>query len=256
MRTVCAMPPASHTSGGRPGLRGLERHVELRAVADAVELDPVGVRQPLVAVARGRRRPRQQLGPRCPTRPAPGSRSARRRGASPRGARSVDQRRAPRRSAATPRIWWASSSAGMCSKRVAMSPRRAAPALRRGDDRLGVRRRAPSASSCIVAEVASVSRNESSPSAQPPAGASATTVRARRARRAAARRSRRASCRRGAPSRSRRRPSRARPPSASARRSTSPSIGGRRRARRASARARRAGARAPAARAPRCATCR
>jgi hypothetical protein len=46
-------------------LRGLDRDVELRAVGDVVEHDPVSVREPLVGVARGGRRPGQQhvLGP-------------------------------------------------------------------------------------------------------------------------------------------------------------------------------------------------
>src|SRR3712207_8651146 len=47
-------------------LRGLERHVELRAVADAVELDPVRVRQPVVEEAGGGRWPRQELVVRSP----------------------------------------------------------------------------------------------------------------------------------------------------------------------------------------------
>ena len=60
-------------------LRGLERDVELRAVADVVEHDPVGVRQPVLAVARPPRTATAAACPRSPTRPAPGSRSSRRR---------------------------------------------------------------------------------------------------------------------------------------------------------------------------------
>ena len=91
----------------------LERDVELRAVADAVELDPVGVRQPVVAEARGRRRPGED--------PVVGPPDDPHRAGDPLGvevqpsrSRELDQR--PDVAAvATPRIWWASSSAGMCS---------------------------------------------------------------------------------------------------------------------------------------------
>ena len=47
-------------------LRGLERDVELRRVADAVELDPVGVGEPLGAVADRRGRPGEELVGRAP----------------------------------------------------------------------------------------------------------------------------------------------------------------------------------------------
>ena len=78
--------------------RRLERDVELRAVADAVELDPVGVREPLGRGSGRRRTARAAAGPPCPTRPAPGRRSARRRARQPSRQRVLDQRaRPPRR---------------------------------------------------------------------------------------------------------------------------------------------------------------
>jgi hypothetical protein len=117
----------------------LQRDVELRAVADALKLDPVGVRQ-VAAQALGRRRPSQR---------------------------------------ATPSIWWASSSTGMCSCstvrwRVArrrpsgvdtIAPACGAEALACSCSRAWTRRTCASVSSLRVA--------------QPPAGASATTLRAR-----------------------------------------------------------------------------
>src|SRR5919197_126869 len=62
-RPARALRPVSATSArgeAEDQVCGLERDVELWAVADAVELDPVGVGQPVVAEAGGGRRPGQQ----------------------------------------------------------------------------------------------------------------------------------------------------------------------------------------------------
>ena len=73
-------------------LRRLQRHVELRAVTDPVQLDPVGVRQPVAAEPRGGRRPGQQPVGLSPT-PA-------RTGQSMRAASSVQSSRARGRAVA------------------------------------------------------------------------------------------------------------------------------------------------------------
>ena len=120
---------------------GLERDVELRAVADAVELDPVGVRQPVVPVAGGGARPRQQPVRRAPHDPHGAGRSARRRGSSPsRIAWSIIARRglAARRAA---HLVGEQLGRDVLEVRRSMYSRRPPPALRRGHDRLGVRRR-------------------------------------------------------------------------------------------------------------------
>ena len=73
VQLVRVLHPASKSwSGGEAEdqLSRLGRHVELRAVADAVELDPIGVRQPFPAKARRRLWPRQQLVLWFPTRSA------------------------------------------------------------------------------------------------------------------------------------------------------------------------------------------
>ena len=195
-------------------------------MADAVELDPVGVRQPVLAEARGGGRPRQQpvVGP-----PHDPHRAGDPLGvelASPRATRaSISAQRAPR-SRATPSSWWASSSAGMCSKLAVSSWSRGAGPPG-GEDRVGVRRgglrraRASppgSASRSLVGVVARAPSRRPAPARRPSPPA--------RARRAAARRSRRASCRRGARARTRPRPSPARPRRRARRRSTSPAIAG------------------------------
>ena len=76
-------------------LRGLQRDVELRAVTDAVQLDPVGVREPVAAEPRRGRRPRAAAGRPSPTPRGPGSRCGRRRASS----RSRPRGRAGRRPA-------------------------------------------------------------------------------------------------------------------------------------------------------------
>src|SRR4051794_451706 len=58
--TRSALSGRTAASSRRPAqdeVGGLERHVEFWTVADAVELDPVGLRQPLVPEAGGGRRP-------------------------------------------------------------------------------------------------------------------------------------------------------------------------------------------------------
>ena len=125
------IPPILTFSAGRgeaqDKLGRLERDLELRAVADAVEQHPVGMREPLAPVAGRRRWPGEhpvgrppddphgagdQLGLELSSRPAARARSS----------------RAIRGAAATPSIWSAMSSAGMCSKLSrARSSRAAAP---------------------------------------------------------------------------------------------------------------------------------
>ena len=90
-------------TGGEPQdqLGRLERHVELGAVADAVQLDPVGPRQPVLAEARGGRGPGQQPVLGAPGDPHRAADAARRRAGSRRAARgrssaaTVAARRAP-----------------------------------------------------------------------------------------------------------------------------------------------------------------
>jgi hypothetical protein len=78
---VAGVRPASHplhertraksTSRREPEdeLHGLDGGVELWAMSDALELDPIGVREPVVPEARGRRRPWQQPVGRAPDDP-------------------------------------------------------------------------------------------------------------------------------------------------------------------------------------------
>ena len=94
-------------------LRGLERDVELRAVPDAVELDPVGVGEPLLADS--------AWPPRATAEPVGGTPHDPHGAVDPLGVelvaraqRELDQRSAPSQSA-TPRMMCAISSAGMCS---------------------------------------------------------------------------------------------------------------------------------------------
>ena len=152
--------PRGPSAGGEADdqLRGLERHVELRAVADAVELDPVGVWQPVVAVAGGRRRPREQ--------PVLGAPDDPDRAVDPRRVEPASRCAGRTRSAAARPAAAAPPSGGrpgrrMCSKRVAMySVARRRPSA--CDDRVDVRSAATSCS-CIVVEESSVSPNDSSP---------------------------------------------------------------------------------------------
>ena len=189
-------------------LRRLERDVELGAVADAVEHDPVGMRQPVVAEARGAAgQGRSRSSVPHTTRTGQVMRSA----SSGQPSRSAYSTRGPTAwQAAAPTIWWASSSRGMCSNLVAVYcvARRRPSVVATIASAWGAAARS---CSCIVVKCPSVSLNVSSPGAQPPAGASATTEEPDRARRAGARRSRQASFRRCAPARNPRRPWRARP---------------------------------------------
>ena len=180
-------------------------------MADAVELDPVGVR----AASRSRKRAAADghgsslsAVPHT-TRTGQAIRSASRLPAR-RAARTRSARRAPSQAAA-PRSWWASSSAGMCSKFVVDErvARRRPSARGERSRRRAARPPAPAPASSRSSR-ASPGTTRRPPPSRRPARARRPTARAR-ARRAAAPRSRRASCRRCARSRSPPRPSRARP---------------------------------------------
>ena len=175
---------------------GLQRHVQLRAVADAVELDPVGVREHR-AVALGGARPRRGCGPRCPRRSAPDTRPARGRAASRGRGRARPARACPAQRAA-PRIWCASSSGGMCSQRSAMNSaaRRRPSGVATIASACGARARSAARASRRSGR-ASPGRRRRPPPSRRPARARRPSARGR-ARRAAARGSRRASCRRRA----------------------------------------------------------
>ncbi len=112
-------------------LGGLERDVDLRAVADVVELDPVGVRQHRAGSAPPRPATAAACPP-CPRRSGRGSRS--RPSVQSDCARELDHRAAPRRSRAAARMISATISGGMCSVRSAIDASACAPALRRGRD--------------------------------------------------------------------------------------------------------------------------
>ena len=173
-------PRVAASAGGeaQDQLRGLERDVELRAVADAVELDPVGVRQPVVAVARGRRRPRRAAGPRSPRRPAPGSRSARRRARQP--SRRANSTIGATALAGRDADHQVGDQLGRDVLEVGgdvLAWRGAGPRRWRRSRRRAARRPRPAPASSV--KKSSVSCNDSSPAAQPPAGASATTDSAR-----------------------------------------------------------------------------
>ena len=157
-------------------LCGLERHVELRAVPDAVELDPVGLRQPVRAVARGARGQRQD-----PVGAAPHD---------PHGARDLLGLDAPavaqrERDQVIDGVT-AGRAADLVGEQLGRDVlevggdvlRRATPAPGRGEDRFGVGRGEPQRllqrgevrERVLVGVIAR---------AQPPAGASATTLCAR-----------------------------------------------------------------------------
>ena len=162
---------------GEDQLGGLGRHVELRAVADAVEHHPVGVRERLVPVALRRDGPRQDPVLRAPDDPD--------RALDPLGVEPVAldgevlEQRQRGRAAGRALIWCASRSGGMCSNSNGQELRRAPPTLRarRRSARRTAPRRGPAPAWSGGAR--SRPRRLGSPGSQPPAGASATTVRAR-----------------------------------------------------------------------------
>jgi hypothetical protein len=157
-------------------LCGLDGDIELWAVADALKLDPVGVGQPVVAQSRGGGRPRQQLvvcAPHDPYRAADVLRVERPALAQ----RVVDQ--CQRRSAARhaehlvdEQLDWDVLEVRDEGRRRDAVHRQSPGPLRRAARSSSPARAAPTGSSACPLY-------DSSPCAQPPAGASATTVSAR-----------------------------------------------------------------------------
>ena len=201
---------AAASARGEPGdeLRRLERDVELRAVADAVELDPVGVREPVLPETDRRRRPRQQpvVGP--PDDPQR-ARDVRRNERIAVAYRLPDERARPRARRDPDDV--VDEQIGRDVLEVRRDElRRLTPAGVGRDDRPGVRRDAPSSPPAASrrSRPSSCRSRRPSPSRRP--GRTPRRSPRARGRRVAARRSHRASCRRRARSRSPPRPSRAR----------------------------------------------